>query len=68
MRHIGRLDPSDFYHFGYGHLIEKDNCSILVIAMSPLKTHLLIGLESGQMLVVEVQKLLVALGLNGAGE
>ena len=65
--YLGRLSPHDFYQFYFGEFIEKENCPILVISISPLKTHLLIGLENGQMLIVFIDELMTAIKVNNKG-
>lgn len=48
-------------------MIGRDNSPILVVSLSPQETHLLLGLESGQLLVVLVSDLLVAMEMNKVG-
>lgn len=43
--------------FNFSELIGKDNAAIIVISISPQKTHLLIGLETGQFLLVYMSAL-----------
>lgn len=43
--------------FTFSELVGKENAAILVISLSPQRTHLLIGLETGQFLMVVMSTL-----------
>jgi len=61
------LNLSDFMIFSFNELIGKDNAAIIVISISPQKTHLLIGLETGHFLLVYMSALqeIMATALRG---
>lgn len=59
---IGRLTLEDFTIFSYED-VNKD-ASALVITLSPEKTHLIIGLETGQFLLVLFENLIEKVRFN----
>jgi WD40 repeat protein len=53
--------------FTFNELVGKENTAIIVISLSPQKTHLVVGLETGQFLFIHMSTLqeIMQTGLKG---
>lgn len=54
--------------FSFNEIIGKENAAIIVISLSPQKTHVLIGLETGQFLMILMSTLQEAMQTGVRGE